>query len=298
VTDTNFADKMGMNQVSSLLSAARLLAGTHSAIRRTPTSPSASIRRTEQTQATDTRAKAADHTHKADPPVATDTVTISEKAQELQAKAEAQQVEKEITAEGTEQATTTTSKNAPEESDGSRTDRKTQAQVAKLKSTDRAVRSHEQAHISAAGGYAKGGASFSYTRGPDGKLYAVAGEVGIDVSPVAGDPDATMRKAQVVRQAAMAPANPSGQDRAVAAAASQMAQEARTDKVKQTGDENTGNATSTSRSQTESTSNTRDATPSSGVAKPVGGPSQSTYPPSGSGSISFQPVVTLLDLLA
>ena len=63
--------------------------------------------------------------------------------------------------------------------------------------------------------------------GPDGKRYAVEGSVPIDVSPVAGDPAATLRKMEVVSRAANAPASPSGADRAVAAQAARMAQQAR-----------------------------------------------------------------------
>ena len=39
----------------------------------------------------------------------------------------------------------------------------------------------------------------------------------MDTSPVPGDPQATIRKAQTVRQAALAPAEPSGQDQRAAA---------------------------------------------------------------------------------
>ena len=99
-------------------------------------------------------------------------------------------------------------------------------QVKELEKRDREVRQHEQAHLSAAGGYAKGGPTFSYTRGPDGKQYATGGEVQIDVSP-GRTPQETIAKAQVIQRAAQAPAEPSGQDRAVAAAAARMEQQAR-----------------------------------------------------------------------
>lgn len=98
--------------------------------------------------------------------------------------------------------------------------------VAKLQQTDRQVRAHEQAHLAAAGGLARG-VSFTYATGPDGQQYAVGGEVGIDTSEVSGDPEATIQKAQQIRAAASAPADPSGQDRAVAAQASSMEQAAR-----------------------------------------------------------------------
>ena len=95
-------------------------------------------------------------------------------------------------------------------------------EVAKLRSRDAEVRAHEQAHAAAAGGVAKGGPSFTYQRGPDGKLYAVGGEVNIDTSSIPGNPEATIRKARQIRAAALAPADPSSQDRAVAASATAM----------------------------------------------------------------------------
>ncbi len=99
--------------------------------------------------------------------------------------------------------------------------------VAELKAIDQAVRQHEQAHLSAAGGLARGGASFSYVTGPDGKQYAVGGEVQIDTSGVPDDPSATITKAQNIRRAALAPAKPSSQDQRVAARATQLEFEAR-----------------------------------------------------------------------
>jgi hypothetical protein len=105
--------------------------------------------------------------------------------------------------------------------------------VAELAATDRQVRAQEQAHLAAAAGLARG-VSFTYTAGPDGKQYAVGGEVSIDTSPVSGDPAATIRKAQQIRAAANAPANPSGQDRAVAAQAAQLEAAARQELAEQT----------------------------------------------------------------
>ncbi len=98
---------------------------------------------------------------------------------------------------------------------------------------DREVRAHEQAHSSVAGSLAKGGPSFDYERGPDGQLYAVGGEVQIDTSKVAGDPKATAEKARQVRRAALAPAEPSQQDRAVAAAAAAIEAQARVEIAQQ-----------------------------------------------------------------
>jgi hypothetical protein len=104
--------------------------------------------------------------------------------------------------------------------------------IESLKARDREVRAHEQAHISASGGLAIGGASFTYQQGPDGKRYAIGGEVNIDTSPVPGDPSATLRKAETIRRAALAPANPSSQDYKVASKAAQMATKAQMDIIK------------------------------------------------------------------
>lgn len=54
--------------------------------------------------------------------------------------------------------------------------------VDELKQTDQEVRAHEQAHKNVAGPYA-GAISYETVTGPDGREYAVAGEVQIDVSP-------------------------------------------------------------------------------------------------------------------
>lgn len=101
--------------------------------------------------------------------------------------------------------------------------------IDQLKARDYEVKAHEMAHLSAAGGYSIGGMSFTYQVGPDGRQYAVGGEVGIDVSAVAGDPEATLQKAMVVYAAALAPAEPSQQDYKVASAATQMMAKARAD---------------------------------------------------------------------
>ncbi len=98
-------------------------------------------------------------------------------------------------------------------------------QVAKLRSRDREVKAHEQAHASTGGSLA-GAPSLDYTTGPDGKRYATSGEVSIDTSPVAGDPQATIQKLQQVQRAALAPANPSSQDRKVASQASSLINQA------------------------------------------------------------------------
>ena len=90
--------------------------------------------------------------------------------------------------------------------------------VAALKARDRQVREHERAHQIAGGHYASS-PTYRTVRGPDGKSYAVGGEVRIDTSVVPNNPEATIRKMQTVKRAALAPQEPSSADRAVAAEA-------------------------------------------------------------------------------
>ncbi|MDX5372743.1 MAG: hypothetical protein LPK18_09940 [Pseudomonadaceae bacterium] len=104
--------------------------------------------------------------------------------------------------------------------------RQEQLEIAELASRDREVRAHEQAHAAVGGAYA-GAPTYTFTRGPDGKRYAVGGEVSIDTSPIPNDPEATLRKMELVQRAALAPAEPSAQDRRVAAQAAAQATEAR-----------------------------------------------------------------------
>lgn len=99
-------------------------------------------------------------------------------------------------------------------------------QVQELAARDREVRAHEQAHAAAAGQYG-GSPTYEYVRGPDGVSYAVGGSVEVDTSPIPGNPEATLRKAEQLQRAASAPADPSGQDRQVASQAAQLAEQAR-----------------------------------------------------------------------
>lgn len=104
--------------------------------------------------------------------------------------------------------------------------RQEQLEIAELASRDREVRAHEQAHAAVGGAYA-GAPTYTYSRGPDGKRYAIGGEVSIDSSPIPNDPEATLRKMELVQRAALAPAEPSAQDRRVAAQAAAQATQAR-----------------------------------------------------------------------
>jgi hypothetical protein len=71
------------------------------------------------------------------------------------------------------------------------------------------------------GGTTTGAPSYTFEVGPDGKKYAVSGEVDVDLSIVPGDPQATIVKMQKVYAAALAPVSPSIQDTRVAASATQ-----------------------------------------------------------------------------
>ncbi|WP_345846238.1 putative metalloprotease CJM1_0395 family protein [Shewanella algae] len=99
-------------------------------------------------------------------------------------------------------------------------------EIDSLMKRDTQVRSHEQAHA-AVGGIHAGQPAFEFEKGPDGKRYAVEGEVQIDVSVVNGDPLATMAKMKQVYAAAMAPVDPSMADIRVAAEAMRKYNQAR-----------------------------------------------------------------------
>lgn len=101
-----------------------------------------------------------------------------------------------------------------------------------LAERDREVRAHEQTHASIGGQYASA-PSYTYERGPDGRMYAVAGEVKIDTSPIPNDPQATLEKAEIIQRAALSVAEPSSADRAAAADARAMAVEARAEMLQQ-----------------------------------------------------------------
>lgn len=101
--------------------------------------------------------------------------------------------------------------------------------VSELQARDRDVRAHEAAHVAAGGSLVVSGPSYTYQNGPDGRAYAIGGEVQLDVSPVANNPQATLEKSEQIRRAALAPADPSQQDMRVASNASQLASRARID---------------------------------------------------------------------
>ncbi|MFC6438609.1 putative metalloprotease CJM1_0395 family protein [Bowmanella sp. JS7-9] len=104
-------------------------------------------------------------------------------------------------------------------------------EIEQLEKRDAEVRAHEQAHANTGGEHA-GAPQYEFEQGPDGKRYAVGGEVSIDIS-AEDTPEDTIRKMQQVRSAALAPAEPSPADLRVAAEATQLAAEARADLVRE-----------------------------------------------------------------
>ncbi|GEM_PF-2850386 len=134
--------------------------------------------------------------------------------------------EKQKFAHATETATESTrpeKKSHPKEAENQAN---IQYELQQLKHRDRQVRTHEAAHITAGGSLIRGSANFKYQQGADGVHYAVGGDVSIDVSKES-DPYENLQKARVIQRAALAPANPSATDHAVAAQATQMAAIAR-----------------------------------------------------------------------
>lgn len=111
-----------------------------------------------------------------------------------------------------------------------------QQQVAELQQIDRTVRAHEQAHLSAGHGVITSAANFSYTYGPDGKRYAVGGEVGIDTS-AEKKPEANIDKGIRIQAAALAPKDPSPQDYRVASIGGQLEAQGRSDLSRQQAEE-------------------------------------------------------------
>ena len=169
-----------------------------------------------------------------------------------------------VVAEAARSGNTDPSKMPPEE----------QAQLEELKHRDQEVRQHEAAHMAVGGAYVRGGASYTYQPGPDGRRYAVGGEVSVDTSSVSNNPEATIAKMQVVRRAALAPANPSGQDLSVAARAAQAEMQARMQAQEQV------------RSSVESATGSPDSTESAVIDQAPSSPADTVGPvPATSGAL-------------
>jgi hypothetical protein len=133
-------------------------------------------------------------------------------------------------------------------------------QVTELQQIDRAVRAHEAAHIAAGGEVITSGANYSYTYGPDGRQYAVGGEVGIDTAPER-DPADNVEKGIAIQNAALAPRDPSPQDYRVAGIGAQLESRGRGELARERADESGVAAGASSGSGGEPPGNdTQDAT--------------------------------------
>ena len=110
--------------------------------------------------------------------------------------------------------------------------------VRDLESRDGEVKAHEAAH-QAAGGGMTGAASYTYQQGPDGKMYAIGGEVSISMKS-GSTPQESIANARQIAAAAMAPANPSPQDYSVATTARVMEMKAQQQLVREKLQEMTG----------------------------------------------------------
>lgn len=172
-----------------------------------------------------------------------------------------------------------------------------------LRVRDREVRTHEAAHVAAGGSLVRSGPSYSFQTGPDGRSYAIGGEVQLDVSPVANDPQATLGKANQIRAAALAPASPSPQDLRVAANANQLSSRARVDIAIQRReesqlDENRQTIDSTAQAEADSqTSESESSAAGASGTTPVA-PSIPSTTPSNNLQSSEQPVAAISAFMA
>lgn len=177
-------------------------------------------------------------------PAAHRRVQIAARLEEIKMQFEAAQQEAGpffgLAKNGAEASPTTSSdvdaEQGDEQEDGAAEEELTKEQqndVRELKERDREVRTHEQAHLAAAGNLANGGPTYTYQTGPDGKQYAIGGEVNISLSK-GRTPEETVERARRAYRAALAPADPSPTDRRVAAKASRMIQQAHDDRQEET----------------------------------------------------------------
>lgn len=100
-------------------------------------------------------------------------------------------------------------------------------EIKDLMTTEREVVAHEQAH-KAVGAGVTGPISYTQEQGPDDQLYITGGEVSIQAPPT-NSLDEKLQVLEKVRQAALAPANPSPQDLRVAASATAQIQAVRSE---------------------------------------------------------------------
>lgn len=88
--------------------------------------------------------------------------------------------------------------------------------IAKFKSKDNEIRTHEQTHASL--GTTTSGIKYNYQTGPDGKLYATGGYVTLNVS-IPKDESAAIAKLNEIQKASSSPIGLSGADASISQAA-------------------------------------------------------------------------------
>ncbi len=139
-----------------------------------------------------------------------------------------------------------------------------QRQVARLQQIERDVIAHEQAHIAAGHGLITSGPNYTYTYGPDGKRYAIGGEVGIDTA-AERKAEANIDKGIRIQAAALAPKDPSAQDYQVAAVGEQLETQGRTDLIQEQRQQQAeAEATAQAHREAEQTPTTEAASPVEG----------------------------------
>lgn len=141
-------------------------------------------------------------------------VTLSEKSKQLSQDETAQSVHSPLSAD-------------------KKSEKAEQKEIELLRQRDQEVKIHERAHATIGGQYASA-PTYTYETGPDDRRYATDGEVNIDLTPIPNDPEATIDKMQQVYRAALAPTQPSTQDRIVAAEARQTITAAKIEQTKTT----------------------------------------------------------------
>ena len=135
--------------------------------------------------------------------------------------------------------------------------------VTELQAADTNVRAHEAAHMAAGGGLTSP-ASYTYERGPDNKMYAVAGEVGISTGE-GNTPQESLNKAQTIRRAALAPADPSPQDLKVAAQAASMEMSARAQIMQEKMAQNSQNTNNSNETSGDAVNSAENSTENSNI---------------------------------
>lgn len=176
-----------------------------------------------------------------------DTVSISDEAKNLLAKDKAGEADKLPAEKRAEEKEGKNTNKTGLKTSGELTPEQ-QQEVEKLKQRDAEVRAHEQAHIAAAAGLSTSAPTYTYQTGPDGKKYAVGGEVNVSFTE-SGNPETDLQNAEAMKNSALAPADPSSQDKSVAGEAEKLIQKAQQE-ISQQQEQQKAEVTNSSTAQT------------------------------------------------